>query len=116
MAAQDMNTSLESLTRHHGVKMSAVNVEECILAIGDIIGHKCVLAASRMNNATVLFLSSVEKANEVVEKGVVIRGLFTPVLPFSTPAKKVALSNVPLDEKPTTKRSRLGKVVSPVTK
>lgn len=120
MAAQITNTCLDSLTRRHGIKVvSAVNVEECILAVGDVVGHECILAASRMNNAIVLFLSSVEKANEVVVKGVVIGGLFTPVLPLSTPAKKVTLSNVPpflKDEMLTKELSRFGKVVSPVKK
>lgn len=120
MAAQNTNTSLDSLTRHHGVKVvSAANVEECILAVGNIVGHDCILAASRMNNAIVLFLNSVEKANEVVERGIVISGLFTPVLPLSTPAKKVTLSNVPpfiKDEMLTKELSRFGKIVSPVKK
>ncbi len=120
MAAQNTNTSLESLTRRHGVKVvSAVNVEECILAVGDVVGHECILAASRMNNAFVLFLNSVEKANEVVEKGVVIGGLFTLVLPLSTPAKKVTLSNVPpfiTDEMLNKELSRFGKIVSPMKK
>ncbi len=120
MAAQNTITSLESLTRRHGVKVvSAVNVEECILAVGDVVGHECILAASRMNNAFVLFLNSVEKANEVVEKGVVIGGLFTLVLPLSTPAKKVTLSNVPpfiTDEMLNKELSRFGKIVSPMKK
>lgn len=115
MAAQNTNTSLDSLTRRHGVKVvSAANVEECILAVGNIVGHDCILAASRMNNAIVLFLNSVEKANEVVERGIVISGLFTPVLPLSTPAKKVTLSNVPpfiKDEMLTKELSRFGKIV-----
>ncbi len=99
--------------------VSAVNVEECILAVGDVVGHECILAASRMNNAFVLFLNSVEKANEVVEKGVVIGGLFTLVLPLSTPAKKVTLSNVPpfiTDEMLNKELSRFGKIVSPMKK
>ncbi len=88
--------ALDSLTRRHGVKVvSAGSVEECSVAVGDVVGHECVLAASRMNNSVVLFLSTVEKANEVVGKGINIHGLFTPVLPLSTPAKKVIISNVP---------------------
>ncbi len=99
--------------------VSAVNVEQCILAVGDVVGHECILAASRMNNAFVLFLNSVENANKVVEKGVVIGGLFTLVLPLSTPAKKVTLSNVPpfiTDEMLNKELSRFGKIVSPMKK
>ena len=35
------------------------------VTVGNIVGHECVQAASRMNNTIVLFLSTIEKANEV---------------------------------------------------
>lgn len=60
------------------------SVEECSLAVADVVGHTCVLAASRMNNAIVLFLGTLERANEVVEKGSKLWGSFTPALPLST--------------------------------
>lgn len=63
--------------------------------MGDVVGHESILSASRMNNATVIFLRTVEKANKLVETGIVVDDLFTPVLPLSTPSKKVTLSNVP---------------------
>ena len=84
------------LTRSHGVKIQCdASVEECSLAVGSVVGHEHIKSASRMNNATVLFLSTVEKTREVVEQGVVIRNTLTPVLPLSTPSKKVIISNVP---------------------
>lgn len=87
---------LDSLTRRHGVKVVAAgSVEECSVTVGDVVGHECVLAASKMNNSIVLFLNTVEKANEVVGKGINIRGLFTPILPLSTPAKKVTVQMYP---------------------
>lgn len=120
MAAHNSG-NLDSLTRRHGVKVvsAAGSVEECSLAVGNVVGHKCVLAASKMNNAIVIFLSTIERANEVVEKGIELRGLFVPVLPLSTPAKKVTLSNVPpfiKDEALARELSRFGKLVSPVKK
>ena len=54
-----------------------------------------VLLASRTNNVIVLFLGTVEKTREVIEQGVVIRNTLTPVLPLTTPSKKVIISNVP---------------------
>ncbi|XP_056607628.1 N-terminal EF-hand calcium-binding protein 1 isoform X1 [Triplophysa dalaica] len=72
-----------------------------------------------MNNATVIFLKSVEKANELVEQGITVEGLFTPVLPLSMPSKKVTLSNVPpfiSDEMLKQSLSRYGKLVSPIKK
>ncbi len=41
-----------------------------------------------MNNAFVVFVKTVDLANQLVESGVVINGIFTPVLPLSTPSKE----------------------------
>lgn len=46
-----------------------------------------------MNTAAILFLQTVELANES-NCGVVIDGVFTLMLPLLTPSKKVILSNV----------------------
>ncbi len=47
--------SFDFLTRRHGVKVdSAVNIEECSLAIGEVIGTENIMSASRMNNAIVV--------------------------------------------------------------
>lgn len=119
MATQGAD-ALGFLTRRHGVKVeSVVSVEDCILAIGEVVGHKNVLAASRMSNAVVCFVNTVENAVNVVERGIVIRGVFTSVLPLSTPTKKVILSNVPpfvKDDVLIKELSRFGKVVAPVKK
>ena len=72
---------LSFLTRRHAVKVaSTASVGDCSLAIGEIIGH-----VARMNNATVIFLRSVEMANSVVE----MNGDHKPILPLSTPSKKL---------------------------
>lgn len=47
------------------------------------------------HGAIVLFFKSVEKANDVVQSGVVLNGSLVPVLPLSSPSKKVILPNVP---------------------
>ncbi len=66
---------LSTLTRRHAIKVAfASSIEVICLAIGEVVGHGCILSASRMNGATVVFLSGVEKVNEVVEKGIVIDG------------------------------------------
>ncbi len=98
---------------------AAVSVEDCCLAIGEAIGHESILSASKMNNAAVIFLNTVEKANDLVEGGIVVDGLFTPVLPLSMPSKKVTLSNVPpfiSDELLSQSLSRYGKLVSQIKK
>ncbi len=88
---------LSTLTRRHAVKVAlAASIEEICLAIGEVVGHRCILSASRMNSATVIFLSSVEKVNEVVEKGIVIDGEFVTVLPLSMPSKESPYLMFPL--------------------
>lgn len=50
MATQVAN-ALNSLTWRNRVKVvPAKSVEECSLAVGDVVGHECVLAAARMSN------------------------------------------------------------------
>ncbi len=110
----------ENLTRRHGVKIdSKASVEDICLAVGDVVNHENIASASRMNNAVVLFLSTIEKANEIVQNGVVIKGSLIPVFPLSTPAKKIVLSNIPpfvKDEIIVQELSRYGKIVSPIKK
>lgn len=113
-------TNFERLSRRHGIKVATkVSVEQCSLAVGDVVGHQNIVSASRMNKVVVLFLSSVEKALEVVQTGIVIEELFVPVVPLSTPSKRITLSNVPpfiKDEVLIRELSRFGKIVSPIKK
>ncbi|KAL0146859.1 hypothetical protein M9458_057798 [Cirrhinus mrigala] len=72
-----------------------------------------------MNSAIVVFLDSIDKANEVVEHGIIVKGELISVLPLSLPAKKVTISNVPpfvSDLILTQALSRYGKMVSPIKK
>jgi len=88
MAVPGVTGCFEQLTRRHAVKIaSTASVEQCSLLVGQIVGHGNIVSAARMNNAIVLFFKTVEIANVVVEKGVVIDGVFTPALPLSTPSK-----------------------------
>ncbi|TWW78313.1 hypothetical protein D4764_11G0004340 [Takifugu flavidus] len=84
-------SGLEKLTRRHAVKLSSptgVSVEECVLAVGEIVGHGSVKSASRMNSAVVVFVDSTEKAIELVVAGVVVNGELTPVFSLSNAVKK----------------------------
>jgi len=111
---------LSTLTRRNAVKVAfAASIEDICLAIGEVVGHGSILSASRMNNATVIFLSNVEKVNQAVESGIVIGGDFVQVLPLTLPSKRVTLSNVPpflSDQIITEALSRYGKLVSPIKK
>lgn len=117
MTAPDSRV-LNTLPQRHAVKMtSAVSVEDCCLAIGEVVGHGSILSASKMNNAVVIFLNTVEKANELVERGIDVDGLFTAVLLLSMPSKKVNVSDVPpfiSEELLSQSLSQYGKLVSPI--
>lgn len=110
----------ESLTRRHGVKVNTkVSVEDCCKAAGKAVGLSSLVSASRMNSGVVIFLNTVEKANELVQSGVVIDDMFVQITPLSTPAKKIILANIPpfiKDENIVQELSRFGKVVSPIRK
>ncbi|KAI2656615.1 Transposon TX1 uncharacterized 82 kDa protein [Labeo rohita] len=110
--------SLDFLTRRHGVKIvSKASVEDCSLAVGEVVGCENVMSASRMNNAVVVFLRTTELTNILVESGVVIDSAFVPVLPLSLPSKKVILSNVPpfiKNDVLAQMLERYGKLISPI--
>lgn len=94
-----------------------VSVEDCLIAVSAAIGGANIKSASRMNKAIVFFLSERHMVNELVETGLIIKDIFVPVLPLSSPAKKVILSNVPpfvKNEKLEQILQRYGKIVSPI--
>ena len=110
------------LSRMHGIKISPTfpcSVEDCGLAVGELIGHSSIKSAARMNGAVVIFVDSVAKANKVVETGIVVNDSFVSVSPLTTPAAKVTISNIPPfigDELLIRELSRHGKVVSAIRK
>ncbi|KAK3558589.1 hypothetical protein QTP86_021680 [Hemibagrus guttatus] len=97
--------------------LCSASVEECVLAIGDVVGHGNIVAASRMNSAIVVFLNDVVKVTKLTGQGIVINNELKLVSPLSSPAKKVILSNVPpfiSDKAITNELSRYGRLVSPI--
>lgn len=87
----------EKLTPQHAVKLVlAVRclVEEASFAVGEVLGYGSMKSASCINGATIIFLDSMAKLNDVVEDAGIMKDTFTPVLPPSNPAK-VTISNAP---------------------
>ena len=119
-AGVSVGSGLEKLTRRHAIKMVptiSCSVEECSLAVGELVGYASVRSASRMNSAVVIFLDSVEKVNQVVESGVVVQGTFIPVLSLVSPARKIIISNVPpfiRNEVLEKELARHGQLLSPI--
>ena len=89
MAATE-KVRFDQLSRRHGIRIAPGarrSVEECSLAVGEVVGYGSIVSASRMNGAVVVFLDSIEKATTMVQNGVLIRGTFTPVVPLVRPAQ-----------------------------
>jgi len=111
---------LSQLTIKHGCKCmpeATVSVEDCLIAVSAVIGGANIKSASRMNKAIVFFLSESQMVDELIETGLTINNIFVPVLPLSSPAKKVILSNIPpfvKNEKLEQILQRYGKIVSPI--
>ena len=109
------------LTPKHGCRCvpdASVTVEDVLLAMCEVIGGgKKIKSASRMNKAIVVFLSETALVDKLIEEGLVIKDLFVQVLPLSSPAKRVVLSNVPPyfeDEILERILSRYGKQTAPI--
>ncbi|KAK3568069.1 hypothetical protein QTP86_029707 [Hemibagrus guttatus] len=121
MVMADPNATVcERLTRRHGVRVvCAASVEDCCLAVGNVVGHENIVSASRMNSAIVVFLNDVEKVRKLTQNGIVVNNEMILVSPLSSPAKKVMLSNVPpfiSDGAIGKELSRYGRMVSPIKK
>ncbi len=94
-----------------------VSVEDCLIAVSASVGGANIRSASRINKATVFFLTEIQIVNDLIETGLIIKDTFVPVLPLSSPSKKVVLSNVPpfvKNEKLEQILQRYGKIVSPI--
>ncbi|KAL3048032.1 hypothetical protein OYC64_006754 [Pagothenia borchgrevinki] len=110
------------LSRKHGFKMSPMtpcSVEECSLAVGALVGHSSIRSAARMNGGVVIFVDTEEKANKVVETGIVVNDTFISVSPLTTPATRVTVSNIPpfiRDDFLVRELSKHGKIVSSIRK
>lgn len=111
---------LSELTRRHAIKLSppaGCSVVDCVLAVGEEVGYGSIRSASRMNGAVVIFLDDIDKANQLIENGVVIQGTFISVLSLVNPAKKIIISNVPpflKNEVLAKELQRHGQLVTPI--
>lgn len=89
---------LSRLTLRHGLKCTpddSISVEDVLVAVSEQVGGINIKSASRMNKAVVVFLADVTMVDGLIERGISINNTFVPVLPLSSPSKKIVLSNVP---------------------
>lgn len=94
MLVVEVVADLERLTLRHAMKLVPVvpcSTEEVVLVLGQVVGYSSIKLASRMNETIVIFLDSTAKVSKVVEKGVVIHDIFTPVLHLVSMATRVTI-------------------------
>lgn len=49
-------------------------MEECSLAVGEMVGYEIVKSASTMKSVVVVFLDSTDKFNQLLESRIFIKG------------------------------------------
>ncbi len=109
-----------TLTARHGCKCLpdvSITVEDCLAAISSEIGASNILSASRMNKAVVVFVKEESMVHHLVEVGLSVGDVFLPVLPLTSPSKRVTLSNVPpfiSNDSLERMLSRYGKIMMPI--
>ncbi len=87
-----------TLTARHGCKCLSdvsITVEDCLAAISSEIGAPNILSESRMNKAVVVFVKEESMVHHLVEVGLSVGDVFLPVLPLTSPSKRVTLSMCP---------------------
>lgn len=105
----------------HGVRCvpdASVTVEDVLVAIGEQIGFKNIVSASRMNKAVVVFLKDQSFVSKIIVSGVWVSGAFVIVSPLVSQSSRVNISNCP-PYIPNTcienELQRFGKIVSGMT-
>ncbi|CAM5127663.1 unnamed protein product [Eretmochelys imbricata] len=88
-----------TLTRKHGVRCLLVpaspHVETHVRVLARVVGPMAIVAASKMYGKIVFFLASEAAAQEAVEKGVAVGGVFVPLEPLEDLGIRLVLTSVP---------------------
>ncbi|XP_074988995.1 uncharacterized protein LOC142073349 [Caretta caretta] len=86
-------------TRKHGVRCLLVpaspHVETYVQALATVLGPTAIVAASKMYGKVVFFLASEAVAQEVVEKGLAVGGVFVPLEPLEDLGVRLVLTSIP---------------------
>ncbi|XP_067417517.1 proline-rich protein 36-like [Emydura macquarii macquarii] len=88
-----------TLTRKHGVRCLLVpaspHVETYVRALARVVGPSAIVAASKMFGKVVFFLASEAAAQEAVERGLAVGGVYVPLEPLEDLGVRVVLTSVP---------------------
>ncbi|CAM5096018.1 unnamed protein product [Natator depressus] len=87
------------MTRKHGVRCLLVpaspHVEKYVQALARVVGPTAIVAASKMYWKVVFSLTSEAAAQEAVEKGLAVGGVFVPLEPLEDLGVRLVLTSVP---------------------
>ncbi|CAM5123082.1 unnamed protein product [Eretmochelys imbricata] len=88
-----------TLTRRHGVRCLLVpaspHEETYVQALVKVVGPTAIVAASKMYGKVVFFLASEAAAQEAVERGLAVVGVFVPLEPLEDLGVRLILTSVP---------------------
>ncbi|XP_067419401.1 proline-rich protein 36-like [Emydura macquarii macquarii] len=88
-----------TLTRKHGVRCLLVpaspHVETYVRALARVVGPSAIVAASKMYGKVVFFLASEAAAQEAVERGLAVGGVYVPLEPLEDLGVRLVLTSVP---------------------
>ncbi|CAM4583457.1 unnamed protein product, partial [Lepidochelys kempii] len=88
-----------ALTRKHSVRCLLVpaspHVETYVQALVKVVGPTAIVAASKMYGKVVFFLASEAAAQEAVERGLTVGGVFVPLEPLEDLGVRLVLTSVP---------------------
>ncbi|CAM4427094.1 unnamed protein product [Caretta caretta] len=88
-----------NMTRKHGIRCLLVpaspHVETYVRALARVVGPTAIAAASKMYGKVVFFLASEAAAQEAVEKGLAVGGVFVPLEPLDDLGVRLVLTSVP---------------------
>ncbi|CAM4603351.1 unnamed protein product [Caretta caretta] len=88
-----------TMTRKHGVQCLLVpassHVETYVQALARVVGPSAIVAASKMYGKVVFFLASEAAAQEAVERGLAVGGVFVPLEPLEDLGVRLVLTSVP---------------------
>ncbi|CAM5133438.1 unnamed protein product [Eretmochelys imbricata] len=88
-----------TMTRKHGVRCLLVpaspHMETYVQALARVVGPSAIVAASKMYGKVVFFLTSEAAAQEAVERGLAVGGVFVPLEPLEDLGICLVLTSVP---------------------
>ena len=86
--SSDSESDDDSLSPENGfrcVPEPSVDLEELLLAVGEIVGCENIVSASDWDDGVAVFLKHKDLVNKLIESGIFLHDVFMEVMPFIQP-------------------------------